>query len=123
MVNYGHLDTVPKRFQSRQLFSWAPDVTLMRTNMEENRTLGESIAQKLNSAIGEVSIMLPRKGISKISSEGGDFHAPEVDRVLFDTIKERIRPEIPVQEIECNINDETFAEAAVNSLLSMMRKK
>jgi len=38
MVNYGHLDTVPRQYKSRQLYSWAPDVTLMRTNQEENRT-------------------------------------------------------------------------------------
>lgn len=120
MVNYGHLDTVPERFKGRQLFSWAPDVTLMRTDADENRTLGSSIAQKLNRAKGEVAVLLPLKGISKISSAGGDFYAPEVDQVLFDTIKEQLDPGIPVREIGANINDLEFAEAAVNTLLGMM---
>jgi uncharacterized protein (UPF0261 family) len=122
MVNYGHLDTVPEKFRSRKLFSWAPDVTLMRTNAEENRILGTSIAQKLNQSRGAVAVLLPLKGISKISSEGGDFYDPQLDRVLFETIKQQLRPGIPVQEIEANINDIQFAEQAVNTLLEMLRK-
>lgn len=122
MVNYGHLDTVPEKFRSRKLFSWAPDVTLMRTNAEENRILGASIAQKLNQTKGEVAILLPLKGISKISRKGGDFYDPQTDQVLFDTIKEQIQPTIPVQEIDANINDIQFAEQAVNTLLGMIRK-
>ena len=46
MVNYGHLDTVPERYQARQLYSWAPDVTLMRTDEAENRTLGGIYGRK-----------------------------------------------------------------------------
>lgn len=122
MVNYGHLDTVPERFKSRKLFSWAPDVTLMRTNAEENRTLGASIAQKLNQAQGKVAILLPLKGISIVSSAGGDFYDPVADRVLFDTIRENIGPDIPVQELDVNINDRAFAEQAVKTLLEMIRK-
>lgn len=122
MVNYGHMDTVPARFRDRQLFSWAPDVTLMRTNLEENRTLGASIAQKLNQSKGKVTVLLPLQGISKISREGGDFYDPEADQALFDTIKANIRPSIRVQEIDANINDVQFAEQAVRALLKLLRE-
>lgn len=122
MVNYGHLDTVPERFKSRQLYSWAPDVTLMRTNEEENRKLGRSIAQKLNTSKNQVAILLPLKGISKVSSEGGVFYAPSVDRILFDAIKEQADPSIPIKEIDADINDPQFAQLAVNTLLEMLRK-
>lgn len=120
MVNYGHLDTVPKRYQSRQLYSWAPDVTLMRTNEDENRTLGTSLAQKLNEAKGQVALLLPLKGISIVSSEGGIFHAPSTDQVLFDTIKAELRPNIPTIELEVDINDPVFAKKAVEMLLEML---
>jgi uncharacterized protein (UPF0261 family) len=35
MVNFAQMDTVPPKYKKRELFSWAPDVTLMRTNKEE----------------------------------------------------------------------------------------
>lgn len=122
MVNYGHLDTVPEKYKSRLLFSWAPDVTLMRTNIDENRTMGRSIAQKLNEAKGAVAVLLPLQGISKISQHGGTFYNPEIDQELFDTIKKHIRSDIPVQEIDANINDAVFAKQAVTSLLEMIKK-
>lgn len=120
MVNYGHLDTVPERFKSRQLYSWAPDVTLMRTNEEENRILGTSMAEKLNASEAAVAVLIPSRGISKVSSEGGVFYNPAVDKVLFDSLKEELKPHIPVEEMDTHINDEAFATKAVHTLLKML---
>ncbi|MCL4148348.1 UNVERIFIED_CONTAM: hypothetical protein GTU68_049053 [Idotea baltica] len=120
MVNYGHMDTVPERFKSRQLFSWSPDVTLMRTHEEENRTLAISMAKKLNTSKGQVAVLLPTKGISKVSSEGGVFHNPAIDKVLFDTLKEQINSSIPITEMDVHINDDAFAKKAVQILLEMI---
>ena len=122
MVNYGHKDTVPEKYKSRLLYSWAPDVTLMRTNEEENKVLGEIIAKKLNKSQGHVAVLLPLKGISIISVKGGIFHAPQSDKVLFDSIKKHLKNSIPILEVDNNINDEAFAERAVHTLLEMMDK-
>lgn len=122
MVNYGAPDTVPDKYRHRKLFSWAPDVTLMRTNKAENAELATIITQRLNSSTGKVSILLPLQGISKISSVGGPFYDPETDAVLFDTIKEKARDSIKVLEIDANINDALFARSAVDNLLSLMQE-
>jgi uncharacterized protein (UPF0261 family) len=123
MVNFGHLDTVPERFKARLLYSWSPDVTLMSTNEEENRILGTQLAEKLNKSKGEVIILLPLRGISVVSSEGGMFYKPEIDKVLFDTIKEHVNSSIKVVEIDANINDAVFAEECVKALMGMMKDR
>lgn len=120
MVNYGHLDTVPVRFKDRLLFSWAPDVTLMRTNAEENRLLGESIAQKLNQTKGKATVLVPSKGLSIVSKAGGVFHQPEVDQILFETIENSLKESIPFARLDTDINDERFAQMAVKSLLNIL---
>jgi uncharacterized protein (UPF0261 family) len=61
MVNFAQLDTVPAKYKSRKLYSWAPDVTLMRTNTDENRILGERLAQKVNQSSAAATILLPKK--------------------------------------------------------------
>ncbi len=122
MVNYGAMDSVPDRYKSRLLYSWAPDVTLMRTNAEENGILGKTLAQKLNESTGEVAILLPLKGISQVSVEGGVFYDPDVDQVLFDAIKENVNPSIVIKELDTNINDSVFAESLVETLLKMIKK-
>ncbi len=120
MVNYGHMDTVPERFKDRLLFSWAPDVTLMRTNQEENAILAAEIAKKLNTSKGKVVVCLPLQGISKVSRVGEVFYAPDCDKVLFDTIKSKVNTDIPVIESPTYINDIQFAELVVSKLLDLL---
>jgi len=120
MVNFAHLDTVPDQFKARQLYSWAPDVTLMRTNTEENKTLGKRLATKLNESKADVTIILPKKGISQIDSEGDIFYEPEVDHVLFESIKEHTKSSITVIEMDAHINDEAFAIALVENLIKII---
>ena len=120
MVNFAHLHTVPKEFKSRQLYSWAPDVTLLRTNKIENKILGERLASKLNKSEAKTIVLLPKKGISQIDSEGDIFYQPEVDHVLFESIKEHAKSSIPVIEMDAHINDETFAVALVENLIKII---
>jgi len=120
MVNFGAPDTVPEKYRNRHLFSWGPDVTLMRTNERENEILGKTLAEKLNRSEGPVTVLLPLGGISKISAKGGDFYNPEIDAVLFSTIKENLKDSIQVIAIQSNINTTDFAEQAVKSLLELV---
>jgi uncharacterized protein (UPF0261 family) len=120
MVNFAQLDTVPEPYKSRELYSWAPDVTLMRTNQDENRTLGKILAQKVNRSAAAATILLPLKGISQIDAEGGVFHRPETDRILFETIKENAEETVQVKEVNAHINDKEFSEVAVRTLLDLI---
>ena len=47
MVNFGARDTVPPKFEDRNLYVHNPSVTLMRTTPEECAELGRRIARKL----------------------------------------------------------------------------
>jgi uncharacterized protein (UPF0261 family) len=120
MVNFAQLDTVPEKYKERYLYSWAPDVTLMRTNEEENQLLGENLSRKLNVSRGPVTVVLPLKGISQVDSEGGVFYRPEVDQVLFDAIQQHIDPRIRVLEADFHINDHAFAKILVDTLLEIL---
>ncbi|WP_247237111.1 Tm-1-like ATP-binding domain-containing protein [Telluribacter sp. SYSU D00476] len=122
MVNFAHPDTVPEPYRHRELYRWAPDVTLMRTNAEENRQLGEQLAQKLNRSAAPVAVLLPLKGISQIDAEGGVFYHPEWNRVLFDVIQAHAAERIEVREVDAHINDRAFAEVLVQILLDLMQK-
>lgn len=119
MVNFGPLNTVPEKYKDRQLFSWAPDVTLMRTNGEENKVLGEIIAEKINTSKGPVTILLPLGGLSKIGGEGQVFHNPNIDEVLFEAIRKNVKESVKVVEVYANINTAIFAESAVTALLEL----
>lgn len=122
MVNFWAPDTVPEKYQARQLHKWNPSITLMRTGVEENAQLGKIIAEKANAATGPVAIFLPLKGVSILDSPGNEYWWPEADQALFDAIKSNIRSDIPVIEMDCNINDAEFAEAVTGQLLAYLGK-
>src|SRR3712207_9092099 len=52
MVNFGARDTVPPKFEGRNLYVHNPSITLMRTTPEECAELGRRIAAKLSAAAG-----------------------------------------------------------------------
>ena len=120
MVNFGPLETVPEKYRDRQLFSWAPDVTLMRTNEEENRILGKTIAEKINKSKAPVTVLLPLGGLSKIGGPGEVFHAPAIDQELFSSLKSHANKNIKILEVNSNINTESFAAQAVKSLMEIL---
>ncbi len=117
MVNFGPPETVPAKFKGRRFYQHNPQVTLMRTTPDECRRLGEIIAEKLNVSIAPVTVLIPLQGISVISAAGQPFHDAEADRALFETLKTKLRKDIEVRELDCNINDAPFAEGCVQALL------
>ena len=123
MVNFGTPDSVPAKFAGRRFYAHNPQVTLMRTSPEECAELGRILAEKLNASTGPVTVLLPLRGISVISAPGQPFHDPAADAALFSTLKRQLRHDIPVFELDANINDSEFAAACVGSLLGAMRSR
>jgi len=117
MVNFSAPQTVPSKFHKRNFYQHNAQVTLMRTTPEENSQLGRIIAEKANLSIGPVSVLLPLRGISIISAEGQKFHDPEADNALFAAIRDNLRSDIELIEIDTVINDPIFAEACAKTLL------
>ena len=121
MVNYWGIDRVPEAFRDRNLYQWNPNMTLMRTNVEENRQMGELIAAAANEATAPVAIVLPLNGVSMLDSPGGRFWDPEADQACFQAIKDNVRENIQVIEMDHNINDPEFADRCAELLLEMMQ--
>lgn len=121
MVNFWALDSVPQHYHSRQLYGWSPGVTLMRTNAEENRILGAQLADKVGKAPGGTAVvLLPKGGLSQLDAPGGRFHAPEVNAVLFDSMRSCLSDRAEVVETPSHINDWEFASLAVESLEGLL---
>ncbi len=122
MVNFWAPNTIPTKFEGRLFYEHNPNITLMRTTPEESRELGRIFAQKVNLSTGPVAVFLPLKGISVIAMEGQPFHSPEADEALFSTIKENLRPDIPIHEMDVDINHPSFSEAAWKELLNLINQ-
>lgn len=123
MVNFGAPETVPAKYREagRLFYEWNPAVTLMRTNAEENRRLGEIFAEKANAAAGPVAFLLPLRGVSILDGEGQPFCDWDADQAMFAALRERLRGDIPVVEVDANVNDAAFAQRAVAMMLELIQ--
>jgi uncharacterized protein (UPF0261 family) len=116
MVNFGPRDTVPPRFEERNLYVHNPTVTLMRTTPEECAELGRTIGRKLSGALGPTVLFMPLKGVSMIAVEGQPFYDADADASLFAALRETLADSVEVHEIGTDINDPEFAVAMADRL-------
>lgn len=125
MCNFGSPGTIPSKYKDRLFYQWNPNVTLMRTTVEENKKLGEIFAQKANAAKGKIAFIIPLKGFSMLDSineknEPQVFWDPLADKAFIDGLKSNLKTGIDIVEVDENINDPLFAEKSVEIFLQMM---
>ena len=64
MVNFGNIKSVPESYQNRNLHVHNPQVTLMRTNVDENIKIAKWIGEELNQSRSPWTLLFPEKGVS-----------------------------------------------------------
>lgn len=116
MVNFGAIDTVPPAFRDRKLFVHNAQVTLMRTNADENRQIARWIATKLNRSQSPCAVLIPEHGLSALDAAGQPFHEPDTNAVLFSELETLLEQSDQRQclRLPMHINDPEFAEATVD---------
>lgn len=124
MVNFGPRESVPEKFTGRNFYQHNPTVTLMRTTVDENKIIGENMAERLNKASEYATLIFPLKGVSGLDAEGQAFYGPEEDTALFNTLKEKlVSGKVEILEADLHLNDKEFAELAAKKLLQLIEKK
>ena len=123
MVNFGPRDTLPEKFEDRNIYVHNPVVTLMRTTPEECAELGRRIAAKLAAATGPTALFVPKRGVSMIDAEGEPFWDPDADAALFEALRARLDGSVELHELDTHINDAEFAAAMVEKLDQYMKER
>jgi uncharacterized protein (UPF0261 family) len=120
MVNFNAPDTVPERYRNRLFYEHNPQITLMRTTIDENIRIGRFIGEKLNQMTGPVRFFLPEGGVSLLDAPGQPFWDPDADMALFRTLEETVRTTASRQLVRVphNINDPEFSDLVVRTFRS-----
>ncbi|MEP3427901.1 MAG: ABC transporter permease [Roseibium sp.] len=120
MVNFNAPETVPDRYRGRLFYEHNPQITLMRTSVEENIEIGRFIGEKLNQMNGVVRFFLPEGGVSALDIAGGPFWDPAANKALFETLEQTVRATANRQLVRVphHINDPEFAELVVKTFRS-----
>lgn len=121
MVNFGPKESVPSTFKDRQFYIHNPQVTLMRTTVDENRQLGRILAEKLNATRSPTALLLPLGGVSAIDAPDQPFEDLDARTALFDSIRAAIdQSKVELIEVDAHINDPAFSQTAAEKLLAYL---
>ncbi len=92
-------------------------------NVEELKNIASIYAEKLNKAVGPTKFLIPKRGWLSIEKEGSDFYDPQGIQAFVDGLKEKLKAEIEVREVDANIDDPVFAQAIVAAFEEVVRLK
>lgn len=95
-----------------------------RTTPQEMAMVAEAVAQRLNQHPRKqwVRFIIPNKGFSSLSVEGGPLYDPEADETFTRSLREHLDPGIEIVEVEAHVNEPAFAREVVNSLEELMNR-
>ena len=125
MVNFGPRDSISEQYSNRLLVEQTPQVTAMRTSVEENRLMGAWIAKRLNEMKGPVRFMIPERGLSALDQNGQPFYDPQANQALFEAISNDFEETDQRKLIRTpyHINDPDFTRAIIDSLNSINQEQ
>jgi uncharacterized protein (UPF0261 family) len=112
-----------RRLSERKLYVQPPRVQA-RTSAEEMEQIAAAAADRLNRYENgtRVKAVVPLRGFSSLSVEGGPLHDPVSDQAFSRTLKAHLDPEIDVIEVDTDINSPAFARAVADALSSAFRE-
>jgi uncharacterized protein (UPF0261 family) len=89
-----------------------------RTSAEEMQMIAELTAEKLNAHPDKklVKFVIPTRGFSSLSVEGGSLYDPVSDKAFVDALRKNLDPGIEVITVDTHINTPEFAKAVVEAL-------
>jgi len=125
MCNFWARETVPAKYKDkdRLFYQWNPNVTLMRTTIEENARMGQIFAGKMNAAKGPVAVFIPMGGFSEVDYPGQPFWWPEADQAFVDALKKHLRQDISVEISDKDVNHPEFSRSTAEKLLEFLKEK
>ncbi|MCP4667351.1 MAG: UPF0261 family protein, partial [Deltaproteobacteria bacterium] len=93
--------------------------TWLRMSPDELKEVASLFAEKLNQARGPVRVLVPLRGWSSVDAPGNATYDPDEDRMFVQALRENLNPDIPIQEVDANMEDSKFAEAVIDASLNI----
>ncbi len=117
----GSFKDLPGYLKKRRIHYHNPENTNVRTNASELRAVARLLAKRFESADKrKVRVLIPQKGWTEFSKAGKPLHDTELDSIFVSCLRKNCKNDISILEVDKHINDPSFAELCVNSLMEMM---
>jgi len=113
LIDFPGWQEVPAAYQDRPFHAHNRLIKSSALSGAERRELARDIVARLEAAKGAVEILLPNQGIEAWDKPGEPAHDPEALAEMLAEFRDIVRAPITLTELDCHINDQPFADAAL----------
>lgn len=115
-------DPVPEQYRNRTEIRHSSLITTFRFSKDELIHTAKVIIERLQNTNDEAVFMLPKGAYSIYSKKGTPFYDPESDKIFADYLKEHLPGNFKIVEVDSDLTDRPFVEAAVKEMISLINK-
>jgi uncharacterized protein (UPF0261 family) len=119
---FGPRESIPLKLRKRKITMHNPMNANVKVSRGEMAEVGRVMAERLNAAVGPTAVLIPLKGWSVYGAPGGVLYDGTGNRIFRNALKDRLRKDIELREIDAHINDGLFVDACVEQLIAFMEK-
>jgi uncharacterized protein (UPF0261 family) len=106
-------------FHERRKFDLDKLRTWIRLSPEELTEVAGIFVEKLNLAKGPVTVIIPQDGWSSADLPGNETHDPGEDKLFIQVLREKLKSDVQIVEVNANMEDPEFAQAIVENALKI----
>lgn len=111
---------VPAGYEDHQITWHSPYVFVPRLNAEEQDRVAKVIGEKLTHSTKDTLFLMPLKGVSSYSAEGGELYNPDLDAAYWKSLQKHLPSTIEVESMNLTAQDPAFVERAVTYLINKL---
>ena len=111
---------LPADMDQRKYILHNANLAHIKLHKEEIVRVGSIIVERLNRSTGPVTVLIPLRGFRQAASFGEPLWDAEVDGTLIEILRTRLKPAIRIVEVDSNINDLQFSEAAAAAMRQLL---
>jgi uncharacterized protein (UPF0261 family) len=111
---------VPPGYEDHLITWHSPYVFVPRLKADEQARVSKVIGERLTHSKEKTVFLMPLKGVSSYSAEGGELYAPELDEAYWHSLQKELPKHLQVEALENNAQDPAFVEHAVSTLINLI---
>lgn len=113
LIDFAGWQEIPEQYRDRPFHEHNRLIKSSGLNGEERRTTAREIASRLKASSTRSHVILTNQGIEEWDRPGDVAHDPESFADFCDEMRQVITDPIEFTELDCHINDQGFADAAL----------
>lgn len=116
----GPIDAAKAQFPGKRYHEHNPQLTAVRTDLDDLKRLADHMAGMVSQAAGPVKVMTPLGGFSNHDSPYGHIQDTTLPGPFADYLRQVMPANVPVEAVDAHFNDEAFSDAVIAAAREML---